>query len=62
MSKNKMGGVPSETRNALYGFFDKMQSADDKTWARVIREIMTRVGPRESLKRLTPQETQEAKG
>jgi hypothetical protein len=51
MSKNKMGGVPSQTRDALYRFFEKMRDSDDQTWSEVISK-MTELGAKKSLERL----------
>lgn len=51
MSSNKMGGVPEETRDALYKFFEAIDGADDTQWAKVIKRI-TKLGHQKSLKRL----------
>lgn len=51
MSDNKMGGVPTHTRDALYRFFDAQNDKDDEEWAAVI-DKMTKLGPKESMKRL----------
>ena len=51
MSENKMGGVPSKTRDALYQLFEEMDDKDDSDWAKAI-EKMTKLGPKKSLKRL----------
>ncbi len=51
MSDNKMGGVPSKTRDALYDFFDAQRDEDDEDWAKIIRKI-TRLGPRKTMKKL----------
>jgi hypothetical protein len=46
-----MGGVPSNTRDALYRFFEKMAPEDDLVWAEVIQK-MTNLGAKKSLERL----------
>lgn len=51
MSSNKMGGVPDESREALYKLIEKMDAGNDERWAKVIRKI-TRLGPKKALRRL----------
>lgn len=51
MSDNKMGGVPSKTRSALYDFFEELDDKDDAEWAKVIRKL-TKLGAKKSLDRL----------
>ncbi len=51
MSSNKLGGVPCETREALYRFFAVLKPIDDEAWALVIGK-MTKLGPEMSLRRL----------
>lgn len=51
MSDNKMGGVPSETRDALYKLFDVQSyrsDASDTQWAKAIRKL-TELGPKKAL-------------
>ncbi len=51
MSDNKMGGVPPQTRAALYRFFERQNSSDDAAWARVI-DTMTQLGVVKTLEKL----------
>ncbi len=51
MSDNKMGGVPDESRNALYKLMEKLDAGNDGRWAKVIRKI-TKLGPKKALRRL----------
>lgn len=46
-----MGGVPRETRDALYDFFEELDDGDDGVWAKVIRK-MTKLGAKKSLQKL----------
>lgn len=51
MSDNKMGGVPSKTRDALYRFFNAQKAGDDADWAKII-DKMTKLGPKKTLRKL----------
>ena len=51
MSSNKMGGVPSETRDALYEMLERVNSQNDSIWAKAIGQ-MTKLGPKKAMERL----------
>lgn len=52
MSSNKMGGVPSQTRDALYKMLEKVDINTDAQWAEAILALKE-IGPKEALARMS---------
>ncbi len=51
MSSNKMGGVPSNTRSALYRMLERVDDQNDAEYAAVIDKL-TELGPQRTLERI----------
>ncbi len=51
MSDNKLGGVPSKTREALFAMLEVVTDNSDDAWAKAIKKL-TRIGPEQALKRM----------
>lgn len=51
MSDNKLGGVPSKSREALFGLLEKIDYKNDSEWAATIN-LLASTDPKVARKRL----------